>query len=172
MGLWASSKWALALGGYDIHGSVIHRIFGHSWKARLFIDAGVFMDGSRGGWRDSYLHAMHGKYELLSTSISKANHHVRTGFWSARTYINRGDGRNAYKTLGWVLHTMQDSTSPAHQYFQSWDGSPVGSWTWYKHVRREMYFWQVRTSVYSVSRWVWHMFYYRLVPTNSNVFIF
>jgi len=75
-------------------------------------------------------------------------------------------------TLGWVLHTMQDSTSPAHKYFQEWDGSSVGSWTWIKHVRKEMYFSQLRHSTWDASRWVWHLFYYRLVATNSNVFIF
>ena len=172
MGLWASSKWAVLLGGHDVHGRIIRGIFGYDWKARLFIDAGVFMDGNRGSWQDSYLHAMHGKYESISTSITKANNHVKSGFWMARTYINRGDGRNAYKTLGWVLHTMQDSTSPAHQYFQEWDGSKVGSWTWLRHVTKEMYIGQLRHSTWDASRWVWHLFYNRLVPTDSNVFKF
>jgi len=44
---------------------------------------------------------------------------VNTGFGIARYYINRGDGRNAYKNLGWALHNMQDSTSPSHKYFRS-----------------------------------------------------
>ena len=96
-----------------------------------------------------------------------------SGFWRAIYYINRGDGRHAYDTLGWVLHTMQDSTSPAHKYFQKWNGAtPTYHFsTWINHVRKEMYFWQVNSGVYRSTRWVWHMFYYRLVP-SGNVFVF
>ena len=89
----------------------------------------------------------------------------------ARYYINRGDGRRAYSTLGWVLHTMQDSTSPAHKYFQFWDGSPVGSWTWIHHVQKETFAWQLNGGMYRATRWTWNMFSYRAVP-SGNVFVF
>jgi len=105
--------------------------------------------------------------------VALVNQHVKSGLGVARNYINRGDGRNAYRTLGWVLHTMQDSTSPAHKYFQEWNGATYHYhfFTWANHVRKEMYFWQVNSGVTRATRWVWHMFYYRLVP-NNNVFIF
>ena len=174
MGLWASFNH----GGY-IHQSVNRDVFGlHPWMKRIFDNTTEAVDRKQ-GVRDSYLHAMrdgtHG--QTVSSAISMANHHVRTGFGMARYYINRGDGRNAYGTLGWVLHTLQDSTSPAHKYFQPWYGAkpsdPLagGNRDWWRHVSQEWSKSQLNNGVYNATRYVWHMFYYRLVPA-SNVFIF
>ena len=173
MGLWASNKAAYLLGGYPIHQSINNQVFGHSWKARIFNDMSVAVDTYKERANDSYFHAMKSINRSRSWSVALSTQHVKSGFGVARTYINRGDGRNAYRTLGWVLHTMQDSTSPAHKYFQEWNGATYHYHfsTWANHVRKEMYFWQVNGGVTRATRWVWHMFYYRLVP-NSNVFIF
>lgn len=168
MGLWAS--WDHM--GYGIHQSVNKQIFGNTWKTRLFNNATVAVDRKQ-GVRDSFLHAMRdGTHrESISQARTRANHHVRTGFGMARYYINRGDGRNAYHTLGWVLHTLQDSTSPAHKYFQPWYGASMGSSAWWRHVNQEKSKSQLNNGIYNASRYVWHMFYYRLVP-SGNVFIF
>jgi len=121
---------------------------------------------------------MNGYKRSRSYSVYLANHHVKTGFGMARYYINRGDGRNAYSTLGWTLHTLQDSTSPAHKYFQIWHGEgpwdPLtgGNRNWWRHVKQEWSKSQLNPGVYNATRYVWHMFYYRLVPTTGNVFIF
>jgi len=175
MGLWAS--WDHL--GYGIHQWVNRRAFNDGWMIRIFNNAAVHMDKARGGYSDSYLHAMSDYRYSKSYSIGLANHHVITGFGMARYYINRGDGRNAYGTLGWVLHTMQDSTSPAHKYFQPWDGSTMwspiipgdGSTKWWRHVWKERKVSQLNSGVWSATAWVWHMFYYRLVPTG-HVFNF
>ena len=176
MGLWASSKftWIGALiGGRRIHQIMNHRVFGHSWMSRIFDDMTVAVDTYKTGKNDSYFHAMSSIDRSVPNSVALANEHVRSGFGVARYYINRGDGRNAYRTLGWVLHTMQDSTSPAHKYFQEWNGATPGFhfFTWLNHVIKESFLWQIRPGLNAATRWTWHMFYYRLVPTG-NVFIF
>jgi len=76
-------------------------------------------------------------------------------------------------TSGWVLDTMQDSTSPAHKYFQKWYGATWKYRTeeWLPHVLKESFLWQMNSGLNNATRWTWHMFYYRLVP-NTNVFIF
>jgi len=105
MGLWASG-----IGGFfELHQYVNYRVFGDRWKTRIFNQATVAVDRQQSIYK-SYLHAMRYPNQSVSQARSQANHHVRTGFGVARTYINRGDGRHAYNTLGWVLHTLQDST--------------------------------------------------------------
>ena len=160
-------------GGLPIHQRVNRVVFGNTWKTRIFDEMTEAVDTYKESTWDSYFHAMSSHKRYIGTSIMLANEHVRSGFGVARYYINRGDGRNAYRTLGWVLHTMQDSTSRAHKYFQKWHGATWKYRTeeWANHVRQEMWSGQVRDSVYRASRWVWHMFYYRLVP-SGNVFIF
>jgi len=76
-------------------------------------------------------------------------------------------------TSGWILHTMQDSTSPAHKYFQKWNGATYHFhfFTWLNHVRKESFLWQIRPGLNAATRWTWRMFYYRLVPMG-DVFIF
>ena len=44
MGLWASSSAAYLLGGYPVHQSINHNVFGHSWKARIFNDMSEAVD--------------------------------------------------------------------------------------------------------------------------------
>jgi RHS repeat-associated protein len=165
-GLWAS--W----GAWKVHQKINRNVFGNTWKTRIFDNATVAVDRRQHSY-DSFLHAMRDgrAHESISHARARSNHHVRTGFGTARYYINRGDGRHAYNTLGWVLHTLQDSTSPAHKYFQAWDGSSIWSSKGMRHVMKEAFMWQVHLSAYRATRYVWHMFYYRLVP-NSNVFIF
>jgi hypothetical protein len=166
MGLWAS--W----GAWKVHQKINYKVFGNRWKTRVFNDATVAVDRHQKSY-DSFLHAMRDArtHESISHARARSNHHVRTGFGVARTYINRGDGRRAYNTLGWVLHTLQDSTSPAHKYFKPWDGSSIWSAKGMRHVMQEAFMSQVRSNAYRATRYVWHMFYYRLVP-NTNVFIF
>jgi hypothetical protein len=72
----------------------------------------------------------------------------------------------------WVLHTMQDSTSPAHKYFKVWRGYHWYEWGFINHVRKESAVWQLNRGVWNTTRWVWHMFYYRLVPNPGQIFIF
>ena len=75
------------------------------------------------------------------------------------------------------MHTLQDSTSPAHKYFQSWKGAGPkdpftgGNRDFYRHVLQESKISQLNGAVFSATRYVWHMFYYHLVPTG-DVFIF
>ncbi len=109
----------------------------------------------------------------VSSAVAQSTSHVRSGFWRAIYYINRGDGRHAYDTLGWVLHTLQDSTSPAHKYFKIWRGYATGTPGWWEHVHREAFMYQARRStVYRATRWVWHMYYYHLIPNSGQIFMF
>ena len=166
MGLWASG-----LGGFfKLHQYVNNRVFGHTWKTRIFNTTTVDVDRQQAKSK-SYLHAMRG-YEPQSWAILKATNHVRSGFGMARYYINRGDGRRAYSTLGWVLHTLQDSTSPAHKYFKVWRGYSWYEWGMVLHARQESLTSQLNRGMWNSTRWVWHMFYYRLVPNPGQIFIF
>ena len=92
--------------------------------------------------------------------------------WMARYYKNRGDTRRGWANFGWVLHTMQDSSSPSHRYFQVWTGHE-SYWTIYKHARKE---WSAPHNMYHplyrASRWIHHMYHYRLIPRHGAIFNF
>lgn len=87
-------------------------------------------------------------------------------------YANRGDMYRSIFEFSWILHIMQDSTSPAHRGFQVWDGEE-SYWEIWKHARKE---WSTPSNMnhalYGASRWIWAMRYYRSIPRHGAIFNF
>jgi len=163
MGLWAS-KYA-----WKVHQKVNRIVFGSSWLTQMLDSATVAVDRRQKGY-DSRLHAMRWTKHSLATAISLSNSHVRACFVLANRYKNRGDLRRAYDYLGWGLHTLQDSTSPAHKYFKPWSGNE-SYWTMYKHFRKEKNVPSRNHGLFRVTYWTWSMYIHNRVP-NGNVFVF
>jgi len=111
---------------------------------------------------------MRGKGYSIAYMRSTANSHVRASFILARRYQNRGDLRKAYDYLGWGLHTLQDSTSPAHRGFQTWKGGSArnaSNWPRFiNHFRKEGFSWQINSAVMRTTRWARYLFDSRKVP--------
>ena len=70
----------------------------------------------------AYMHAMRdgSAKQTAPAAQQMANDRVRTLITSARDAEKSGDHDKAIKELGRALHTLQDSTSPAHHGFQPW----------------------------------------------------
>ena len=170
-GLWSS-------GGFKyfttVHQIINGRVWGNTWAKRILDRATVTVDRYQSLGK-SYLHAMRGKGRSMSLVRAQANHHVKTGFGVARTYANRGDYRRAYDTFGWALHTLQDSTSPAHRGFQRWSGGSMWNpFNWpmlINHFRKEGFSWQINSAAMRTTRWSRFLFDNRRVP-YGDVFIY
>jgi len=117
---------------------------------QIIKDAGLEMDADiYQSSNNSYIHAMSSPDWTPSQAKERANRFVREWLNAAR-YRDRGHsaeaectpwGRHdlALRCYGFALHTLQDSTSPAHKGFQYWDGA------WghhdphtYLHIAREL----------------------------------
>lgn len=70
----------------------------------------------------SYIHAMSSPDHTVSQARRLADWFVRTELTDARKAETAGKHEEALTHLGHALHTLQDSTSPAHCCFQYWDG--------------------------------------------------
>ena len=70
---------------------------------------------------ESYLHAMSdGDNETPEKAKQRANEYLKTYITDARTAEKNGGHPLALEKMGWVIHTLQDSTSPAHHGFRPW----------------------------------------------------
>ncbi|HEY2518459.1 MAG TPA: RHS repeat-associated core domain-containing protein [Polyangiaceae bacterium] len=84
---------------------------------------------------DQPMHAMNGKGQDRMKSIETANKFVAQELTLAREYFDQtGIG---FVDLGRAIHTLQDSTSPAHAPFQTFKG---GFWGTITHVIKENYY--------------------------------
>jgi len=125
MGLWTSGY----LGFPKVHQRANAIVFGYGWIKNILDSNTVAIDRHQAG-HESYLHAMRGyayrgaRYiDSYTLARVRSENFVINGMWMARSYLNRGDTRRAWANFGWVLHTMQDSTSLSHRYFQVWRGN-------------------------------------------------
>lgn len=69
----------------------------------------------------SYLHAMYGKKLNRTDAINDAIYFVKANMQRAKWFNEHGQRQAALWSFGLALHTVQDSTSPAHHGFQIWD---------------------------------------------------
>jgi hypothetical protein len=86
---------------------------------------------------DQYRHAMRDgtTNQTVADAMRLANDYVRDRLDSARQFEAMGEHERAMLELGLAIHTLQDSTSPAHHGFQPWGGPDCRS-KW-DHVRME-----------------------------------
>ena len=153
-------------------------VFGYGWIKNILDSNTVAIDRRQAGF-ESYLHAMRGRpykgssyVDSYSAAQRRSENFVINGMWMARTYLNRGDIGRAWANFGWVLHAMQDSTSPVHRYFQIWDGTESYA-AMIDHGRQEMYKPNsMNHRLYRASRWIHHMYHYRLIPRHGARFNF
>ena len=114
---WASQR------GFYVHQRVTYWIIGRFLsrsensvlaKAQVYADSAQFQDAAA-----SFRHAMRNPDQTVDQARASANAFVRQQFnraWSAPTR------QEALFEFGVALHTIQDSTSPAHAGFQVWSG--------------------------------------------------
>lgn len=88
--------------------------------------------------RDAYMHAMRAPWQSKPTAKQKANDFVRIHLAKAEILLCcPSDVAAALSEFGIALHSVQDSTSPAHHDFQTWYSpwtDPVGA---IKHIKKE-----------------------------------
>ncbi len=71
---------------------------------------------------NQYRHAMRDldHNETVDQARARANDYFRERFNNAMDRLKAGDRPGAIREFGFALHTLQDSTSPAHAGFQGW----------------------------------------------------
>ena len=175
MGLWTSGKYYFP----KVHQNVNARLWGsYRWFVGALNSGTVRIDNLQKGYQ-SCLHAMRGyaydgatRIDSYTEARVRSENFVIGGMRASMYYQNRGDVRRSIYDFSGVLHTMQDSTSPSHRYFQVWTGHESW-WTIWKHVRKE---WSTPSNmnhaVYRASRWIWAMHYYHLTPRHGAIFRF
>ena len=57
----------------------------------------------------------------MVVAISSSNQVVRDKIEEAIALYQQGQEYDAWETLGWAIHVLQDSTSPKHEGFQGWN---------------------------------------------------
>jgi RHS repeat-associated protein len=93
---------------------------------------------------NSHIHAMReasdtGPWETVEHAKERANEFARNEILEARRLQAEGKRTEALAHLGNAMHTLQDSTSPAHRGFQGWHGEKgfVNHLREYLHIVRE-----------------------------------
>jgi hypothetical protein len=112
----------------------------------------------------SYRHAMSAPGQSTSQARALANGFVKFHLMAARFYLCRCDPNRdeALHQFGLALHTIQDSTSPAHHGFQVWyDDTPEAL----DHVRREDFDPGAGSRLDNATAWLWTFFVCNNPPT-------
>jgi hypothetical protein len=80
-----------------------------------------------------------GQDQSVGDAKNAANNIVRTRLMDAQDKERRGQHPEAMKQLGRAMHTLQDSTSPAHHGFQPWFNYRGGGANWHEwaHAGKE-----------------------------------
>ncbi|HAB17653.1 MAG TPA: RHS repeat-associated core domain-containing protein [Verrucomicrobiota bacterium] len=144
LGLWASQM------GFFIHQSAIDSAlsfvedrFREIIKDRQGHDG---IDAFQSG-KLSFLHAMRNlnTQEAVATARAKSIRWVQVEIRAAWKLWRQCDKEEALVRFGNALHTIQDNTSPSHQYFQPWDdrwgnfdNKPFPPLAWNQHIRFEI----------------------------------
>jgi RHS repeat-associated protein len=160
-GRWASQK------GFYVHQRVTHLLLSRyvdydsmHWlnHAHVIADAPRFQ-----GPDSSFRHAMRNGQQTVAEARQMANDFVRAQFekaWNAPTY------RQSLVEFGIALHTLQDSTSPAHGGFQVWTGEETFG-EQYDHVEQELENPGEGSELYRVTRDAWKWFTEKKLPEGD-----
>ena len=168
LGLWPSSSPFLGflLGGIPLtHQNAIHRAIPNlSFNDEQWLNvATVYVDKFQRP-SDSFMHAMKNghSHETKAHARQLANDFVRTHIERAETFLcsqcsdlARSD---ALLEFGQALHTVQDSTSPAHHDFKAWHGlglNPIDHVRALRHVIRETFDPGPDSQLYQATTWLW-----------------
>jgi len=139
--------------------------------------ASVFVDEAQGVGQ-SFQHAMRAPGESKDIARSKANAWIRQNLIAARSYwcsCNPMDHEVALWYFGLALHTIQDSTSPAHHGFQIWRGLTSNPATWLEaehHVAKETWDPGTGSNLDGATGWLWSFMTCPGPVLPSDFFIF
>jgi RHS repeat-associated protein len=133
-GRWPSSWWPL-LGG-PVHQNAINRMIGprpgvSPHDLAILDRMQVRADQSQA---DQALHAMANRGEDAATAHQRANDLVRGLISGARSDLAAGNRDAALEKMGYAIHDVQDSTSPAHEGFKEWAGTMANPLNWLSDV--------------------------------------
>ena len=122
-GLWPSGHAF----GYTTHQNSIERVLGSRVSRReleILKQEQYDWDGESQDEFYAFTHAMRAHGESVEDARRKANEWIRSNINIARKLASSGHREEAMHYLGRAMHTLQDSTSPAHAGFEeAWDDS-------------------------------------------------
>ena len=167
LGLWPSSHHFLGyIVGLDTplthQQSIVRAIPGLSSHDYEILKAATVEVDEGQGTAESYQHAMRDGLANQSVSAAKdaANHFVGLHLKVAQILLCRcdPDRDEALHQFGLALHTIQDSTSPAHHGFQPWLGVKGHKAAALAHVRKEDYDPGSGSQLDKATSWFWTFF--------------
>ncbi|MGA2751797.1 MAG: RHS repeat-associated core domain-containing protein [Verrucomicrobiota bacterium] len=139
--------------------------------------ASVFVDDGQ-GTAQSYQHAMRAPGQSKAQARAMANNWVASNLAHAqKDYCSCDPGRHfgALYFFGMALHTVQDSTSPAHHGFQVWHGLTANPITWLEaehHVAKEAWDPGSGSNLDKATAWLWSFMTCPPPPLPADFFIF
>jgi RHS repeat-associated protein len=121
--------------------------------------ASVFVDNGQ-GTAQSYQHAMRAPGQSKAAARAAANAWVTQNLTAAQKNWCTCGAMNhpvALWFFGMALHTVQDSTSPAHHGFQQWDGlsGPINLALAISHVQKEDWDPGAGSNLDKATAWLW-----------------
>jgi RHS repeat-associated protein len=121
-------------------------------KAHVFADSKQFQTGAT-----AFRHAMRTSGQSVEQAKSLANGFVREQFDKAWSLKQAGKEKEALFEFGVALHTLQDSTSPAHHGFQEWTGKE-GFGEQVGHVMQELLYPGSKSELNRITKdaWGWY----------------
>jgi RHS repeat-associated protein len=153
--------------GFYVHQRATYEVIGKKLpksERRILANAHVIADAPQYQTGDSsHRHAMAGIGETAESAREKANAFVREQYEKAWNAPSRAE---ALKEFGIALHTLQDSTSPAHAGFQRWTGEESNGEI-AKHVATELYNPGRNSNLYSVTADAWKWFNEKRLPKGD-----
>lgn len=116
-----------------------------------------------------YKHAMRNgdSGQTVAEAEALANKYVRERFAAAWKYLASGDHDLAIAEFGRALHTLQDSTSPMHNYFKAWSSSDNA----YVHGAQELTDPGASSRLYTATKAAYIWFSTGRIP-EGNLFVF
>jgi len=156
----------------------IRTIPGTATDTMILNMATVFVDNGQGQQDPalSYQHAMRAPHQSKAIARALANLWAKRNMIAAqKAYCGCGemDHVAALWDFGLALHTVQDSTSPAHHGFQVWHGlAPqwLAAATW--HVAREAFDPGSGSNLDKASKWLWSFMKCPAPALPNDFFIF
>jgi RHS repeat-associated protein len=137
--------------------------------------ASVFVDQGQ-GTTESYQHAMRAPGQSKSAAKAKANSWVNQNLTAAQKNWCTCGPMNRLVALwffGLALHTVQDSTSPAHHGFQVWHGLAPQWWPAdANHVAKEAWDPGAGSNLDKATAWLWSFMKCPAPPLPADFFIF
>lgn len=141
-----------------VHQASINRVLAFlPYSDRSILNAQQVEMGVDQSSAGAFRHAMRAPGQTPLEARQAANEFVRSELEIARNREKTGQHVEALRHLGNAIHTMQDSTSPAHQGFQEWDEhlsilSKVG------HVKQEFFDPGAGSTLDAATQKAWNIF--------------